>query len=270
MGIGKLLVPGTVTLLALDLRYDLVMVRYRGIFLLLFGLLQVFPALADERVDYLRLTAPAGGQVLVAGSLAELAWEPGADLEAWPRAREWEAFLSLNGGETFPLRITPHLELSENRVSFRVPQLAAEDVRILLRVGDETEERSQPVPFKWRIVSHGASVIPVTQRVLQAADRGEAARPGDEGVWSWMEASGDGRWVEYQSVPDPRAFHRALPERVRVGRSFIDSRSERERFDLASRFDSEISFLTVAETRQRSGSLLRSRPILILVQRFNE
>jgi hypothetical protein len=59
--------------------------------------------------DTARLVSPAGGSELVAGSEAVL---------------EGEAFLSVDGGRT-PLRVTPHLDISIRRFTFRVPAAKA-------------------------------------------------------------------------------------------------------------------------------------------------
>ena len=38
-------------------------------------------------------------------------------------AEEWEAFLSFDGGATYPVRITPHLDLELRRVRWQVPAI---------------------------------------------------------------------------------------------------------------------------------------------------
>src|SRR5688572_13664597 len=84
-----------------------------------------------------RLVAPVPGRELAAGSLAVVEWEGQPPIEA---AEEWEAFLSLDGGRTHPLRITPHLDLSIRRFTFRVPAFPTREARFLLRFGDERHE----------------------------------------------------------------------------------------------------------------------------------
>jgi len=66
-----------------------------------------------------RLLAPAEGTVLQGGATAVLAWAPRPGLRGeW---EEWEAFFSLDGGATYPFRLTPHLDRDLRRVSFKVP-----------------------------------------------------------------------------------------------------------------------------------------------------
>jgi hypothetical protein len=58
------------------------------------------------------LAAPAGGATLVAGSTAMIEWAPLARWRELGKVDEWEAFLSLDGGATYPVRLTPHLGLA--------------------------------------------------------------------------------------------------------------------------------------------------------------
>src|SRR4051812_18833485 len=65
----------------------------------------------DVRALPVGLVSPSTTAPLAAGSTVELAWNvaPPAAVPAW--VDEWEAFLSLDGGRTFPFRLTPHLDL---------------------------------------------------------------------------------------------------------------------------------------------------------------
>lgn len=222
-------------------------------------------------VDLLRLTTPADGAVLEAGAAVELAWEPGADLAGFPEAHEWEAFLSVDDGRSFPFRVTPHLELDRRRVVVRVPDVPADGVRILLRVGDEREERSQPVAGRWRIApARLPGVAPWTDRVRRTALRGEAARPGDLGVWSWVEEDRGGGWLEHRASGPEASFQDAAPAGERAWVALVERSEERgrgppavlPRFAAATVLDAGRALLP--------APLLRSRPILVLVQRRNE
>ena len=82
-----------------------------------------------------RLVLPAAGDELVAGSVAAIEWE---GLYIPEHADEWEAFLSLDGGHTWPLRITPHLDISIRRFELRVPDLPTRDARIPLEDHGDT------------------------------------------------------------------------------------------------------------------------------------
>jgi hypothetical protein len=140
---------------------------------------------------YARLVAPAAGVELEAGSLATLQWE-GLALPA--RAEEWEAFLSVDGGASYPLRITPHLDLSIRLFTFRVPRFPTRDARLLLRFGDE---RHEEVEFEapWRFAILDGPSADLSLAPARALARGERARPldpNDQGVVLWIEGSREG------------------------------------------------------------------------------
>src|SRR5215471_18068604 len=74
---------------------------------------------AQEKLA-VRLLAPAAHAEVDPGSTVLLAWESAgtpADVE------EWEAFLSVDGGRTYPIRITPHLDASIHAFPWNVPLL---------------------------------------------------------------------------------------------------------------------------------------------------
>ena len=133
-----------------------------------------------------RLLAPVAGHELTAGSLAVIEWEGQPPLA---EAEEWEAFLSLDGGRTHPLRITPHLDLAIRRFTFRVPAFPTRDARFLLRFGDERREVEVEPPHRFAIVPGLSGVSPTSWISLS---RGERARPGDDGVVFWVEGARDG------------------------------------------------------------------------------
>lgn len=146
---------------------------------------------ADVRLP-VRVVAPAPGTELAGGSLATLEWQaPEGALED-RRIVEWEAFLSLDGGRTWPLRLTPHLDIEIHRFSFRVPGFPTRDARLLLRFGDEREEVEVDVPGSFTISADPARIVPDPLPPSLRLSRGEAARPGEGGVVLWMEGTRDG------------------------------------------------------------------------------
>lgn len=137
-----------------------------------------------------RVLAPASGADLTAGSLAVLEWE--AEKEAFGPFEEWEAFLSLDGGRTWPLRLTPHLDIGLRRFSFYVPGFPSREARLLLRFGNEREEVETEIPGSFAI-SAGPGLPPVDPLPPSVRlSRGESARPGDGGVVLWTEGTRDG------------------------------------------------------------------------------
>jgi hypothetical protein len=159
------------------------------------------------------LTAPRAGDELKAGSLATVGWE-----EPPPDAEEWEAFLSLDGGRSYPVRITPHLNLSIRSFAFKVPAFPTRDARILLRFGDERREIEVEAPQRFAILpglpglSEGGSWL---ASLKAAPSRGEPARPGDPGVVVWVEGARDGSGLREVLAevaafsPAPRSLERS-------------------------------------------------------------
>lgn len=144
----------------------------------------------------LELVRPAPGEMLSAGSEAVLEWAAAAELP--PELEEWEAFLSLNGGAFYAYRVTPHLDVSLRRVTFRVPALPTEDARFLLRFGDEAHEVAVQVPLSFSI---RPSLVPAQLPRRLSQGRGESARPGESGVVAWVEGSRRGAGLVQVEAP---------------------------------------------------------------------
>jgi hypothetical protein len=136
------------------------------------------------------LVQPVDGEVLHAGHPATVEWFARHDLSELGLL-EWEAFLSFDGGASWPVRVTPHLDIDVSSFRFRVPSVPSEKVRLMLRFGDEQDEVGYVLPLVLRsVVRTGGWTAPS----LLALKRGEAALPGAEGVVQWVEGPRDGRW----------------------------------------------------------------------------
>lgn len=158
--------------------------------LILAGLALAVPAWAEARLP-VRVVAPVAGTELTAGDLAVVEWDvPEKGLDR--RIHEWEAFLSLDGGRTWPLRLTPHLDIGIRRFSFRVPGFPSRDARLLLRFGDEREETEVDVPGSFTISSGQDRAVLDPLPPSMRLSRGESARPGEDGVVVWLEGARDG------------------------------------------------------------------------------
>jgi len=168
----------------------------------------------------LELVSPAAGATLPGGERVLLEWRsPAGDVDFG----EWEAFLSLDGGASYPFRLTPHLDAAHRRVLVEIPPFATGTARFLLRFGHEPEEAEREdgreaereesvlVPGLWRIAAPASSAVSTPRRWARAP--GEPARPGDAGVAFWVEGDRDGRrrtsWQAATaglSGPDPGAL----------------------------------------------------------------
>ena len=159
--------------------------------------------------ESVRWLAPADGAVWVAGERAELAWEPVGPAAVLSGADEWEVFLSADGGRTWSVRLTPHLDLGRRRVLVEVPDLPSPDVRLLLRVGDERDERELAVPVRLRLVRGARARAARLDAPAPAFRRGESAREGGGGVVLWAAGGRDARaprWYAFGG--DAAAFAR--------------------------------------------------------------
>ena len=159
--------------------------------------------LAELSRPAVELTAPPAHATLVGGTTAEIAWQPAAGFTELAGANEWEAFLSVDGGKSYPVRLTPHLDLDRRRFAFRVPDLPSDDVRLLLRIGDERIERAMRLPARLRIVRSAAPTPPALEAALLVAPApgpGESALEGGAGVLFWVEGDRDGSHLRHRAA----------------------------------------------------------------------
>ncbi len=94
------------------------------------------PALAGETT----FLSPGAGEALAPGAIVEVRWQSLCTARTG-EVDEAEIVLSLDGGRTFPVRVSPELRPCATRFLWKVPALAAAHARLALRVG--SEERSE-------------------------------------------------------------------------------------------------------------------------------
>ena len=87
--------------------------------------------------------APSGGESLAPGSVVEVRWTSPCDDLRRRDLDEAELVLSLDGGRTFPVRVTPELKSCAARFLWTVPALPAAHARLALRAGDEERDASE-------------------------------------------------------------------------------------------------------------------------------
>lgn len=144
------------------------------------------------------VTSPLLTQSLRAGETVLLAWEALPELGRHEGLEEWEAFLSLDDGGRYPVRVTPHLDIDQRSFAVTLPQFAAKRARLLLRFGDELDEFEYELPGEFEIRTAG-QLNP--EPVALARGHGEVARladPHDPGVAIWVE--GNRRGLATQTV----------------------------------------------------------------------
>src|SRR5262249_7672187 len=131
---------------------SLVLSMRRSLAVLALAVLAAAPAAAMRQEPLLvRLLAPEAGEVLTGGATAELAWAPQGPVEGLDPVEEWAAVLSFDGGATYPVRITPHLDRDLRRFRWQVPAIPTRDARLLLRFGDERRETYVELPQRFTI-----------------------------------------------------------------------------------------------------------------------
>jgi hypothetical protein len=163
-------------------------------FLCALALCAALSAHADVRAV---LRAPADGAVLRGGSRATVSWSA-PELPAF--VEEWEAFLSVDGGEYYGYRITPHLDADRREFTFEVPNVEAASARILIRAGDEHREIELDTPQTFVIEQDPALALAAPPVEIIEDERGEAAREGDRGVIEWVDGDRDGEHLVERSA----------------------------------------------------------------------
>lgn len=101
-----------------------------------------------------RFLRPAAGERLEPGASIEVSWELGTGRSG--AFDEMELVLSLDGGRTFPLRLTRDLSPESDRLTWRVPALPAGRARLALRGGSDEEPDSETIAA----VSDAFEIIP--------------------------------------------------------------------------------------------------------------
>ncbi len=102
-----------------------------------------------------RFTAPQSGESLAPGSIVEVRWTPLCDRLPAREIDEAEIVLSLDGGRTFPVRVTPELKPCSAAFLWKVPALPAAHARLALRAGEEerdADERIEILSADFRIL----------------------------------------------------------------------------------------------------------------------
>jgi len=159
-------------------------------------------------ISPVRLETPRAGATLRAGDTAELAWD--SNLATLGQADEWEAFLSFDGGITYPVRITPHLDLALRRVRWQVPAIPTNDARLLLRFGDERHEATVELPQRFAIAEALWAAPLFGGDARRTALPGEPALPGRPGVVAWVEGSRQGGNLHAVVASPPPSLENAL------------------------------------------------------------
>ncbi|MEA2603293.1 MAG: hypothetical protein QOF89_4285 [Acidobacteriota bacterium] len=233
------------------------------------------PAAARQEPGLVRLSAPRAGEVLTGGATAELAWAPQGPFERLDHVEEWEAFLSFDGGATYPVRITPHLDRDLRQVRWQVPAIPTRDARLLLRFGDERRETYVEIPQRFAIAEAPTpwAPPPLFGGAAPATSRGEPALPGHPGVVAWVEGSRQGGSLRPVVATGPPALRETFRTPTSHSEAAVLGSENRPDGPPAP---AATGAGTASPLRGRSlaaageRSLLPSPDILLLTQRQNE
>jgi hypothetical protein len=145
--------------------------RFRTVLL---GFLVAAPVVASAA-----LTTPGAGEHLRPGS-----WVTARRGEEHvpPQGDEMELLLSLDGGRTYTIRITPENGIGEGSLSFRVPNLPTREARLALRAGEDGRDE-QVVAESAVFLIEPSSTAPLEELERFEGELGtreaRAGRPGD-------------------------------------------------------------------------------------------
>ncbi len=104
------------------------------------GVLASAPALAE-----VRFLSPGSGEALSPGTIVEVRWTSLCGAAREGRLDESELVLSLDGGRTFPVRVSPELRACASRFLWKVPALPADHARLALRAGAEERDETEAI-----------------------------------------------------------------------------------------------------------------------------
>jgi hypothetical protein len=206
------------------------------------------------------LIAPANGATLRGGSFAEITWTA-SRLPA--KSEEWEAFLSVDGGKYYAVRITPHLDIDVRRFTFVVPNVDTHNARILIRTGDEEQETHFESDALFTIV-RDANAQESVSRVVPTG-RGEAARDGDAPVVSWIDGDRHGSGLQQRVGLDETSHSIDLP--VSEDRDSSPALAAPAHFVSTPSLNGTVSARPTRASRARSISI--STDLLLVCRRLN-
>jgi len=135
---------------------------------------------------------PKAGEAFSPGQKVRIAW----NVDLSPKINlswcEQEIFLSIDGGKTFPYRITPELSPSSREYVWTIPNLPTDQAVLDIRFGSEFSqmrfEKSQPQKRKMFRILPSANIA---QEVKLVIPQIEKLFPGDQLPLNWSSEIAD-------------------------------------------------------------------------------
>jgi hypothetical protein len=143
-----------------------------------------------------RFLEPPAGERLEPGSIVRVSWTLGSLTER--DFDEMELVLSLDGGQSFPLRVTRDVSTAAESLLWRVPRLPSAHARLGLRTGSGERKETETI----RIVGGEFTILAGTGDPLEEIRR-------VRGEWRTREAAGGANDLPERSLS-------GAPEEVRA------------------------------------------------------
>ena len=118
--------------------------------------------------------SPSHGEALAPGAVVQVEWRSACESDIPPGFDEAELVLSLDGGLTYPIRVSRELDPCESTLSWRVPAIATDSARLALRMGEANDGESEELAE----ISDTFRILPDPERRAQAL----VPRGGEWGV----------------------------------------------------------------------------------------
>lgn len=237
------------------------------------GVAAALPLTEARRPRPFELESPRPGETWVAGEWATISWAPAGSDADRAGLEEWEAFLSVDDGRTYAVRLTPHLDIDLYRFTFEVPGLPTREARLLLRFGDEREEHGFEIPARFVIVADERRLSPFGALASVRLREGERARENDPGAVLQTEGSRRGGGLRTEvSLPISTSLSGADLEAGALFYLLLGGPSN-DRLVLPALAESRLASPprdTGVHLAQASATPAASPSIRLLIHRFNE
>ncbi len=89
--------------------------------------------------------SPGAGEALAPGAIVDVRWASLCDAPRDREIDEAEIVLSLDGGRTFPIRVSPELKSCATHFLWKVPALPAAHARLALRAGADERDGTETI-----------------------------------------------------------------------------------------------------------------------------
>jgi hypothetical protein len=108
--------------------------------------------------------APSHGEILAPGALVEIRWTAECEADRGREENEAELVLSLDGGLSFPIRVSGDLSPCDSRFTWRVPALPTAQAVLGVRMGEDERDEEERI----EVVSEAFTILPDPESRIEA------------------------------------------------------------------------------------------------------